>query len=275
LKQLMYVWRRRFSLCMIIATLLCAIVGCQKSGPAAAPAATPAPVPTPVPTPEYQLSPAPVDSASPTPIPGEAIDGVADPDEVLPQFASYKEAKAINEEVIGWITVPNTKIDYPVVRCNDNEFYLTHNVEKDDSDYGAIFMDFRNANEGQQRHIILYGHNMKNGTMFHDLNNYKQRSFFDENRVITFLWDNVETKWEIYAAYVIKNNDVYYIHTRFGSDENYVEYMNALIDYAKNSKYSVVDEAVTIKASDQVLTLSTCTYEYDNSRFAVSARRIS
>lgn len=243
---------------------------------------TPEATKTPMETPD-PVTPAPVTPA-PTPESQEP-DGVAGPMDVLPSLKSYREAKAINDEVIGWITIPNTNIDYPVVRGDDLLYYTTHNVEKEDSKYGAIFMDFRNADPKQQRHIIVYGHNMKNGTMFHDLNNFKQRAFFMENRIITFLWEGVETQWEVYAAYVVEENEAYYIRTRFDpdqrelkrfqtQDEFFVEYMNALLDYAKSSKYSVVDDIISIKATDQVLTLSTCTYEYDNSRFAVSARRI-
>ncbi len=261
-------------LALVIASIL--LSGCSApSNPSLAGETLPADTPVPSVTPAAGSdSPVPsFDASSATPVPIDELDGVAEPGDVLPQFSSYEEAKKTNPDVIGWISVPNTRIDYPVVRTDDNEYYLTHNVEKEESKHGAVFMDFRNSNSDQQRHIILYGHNMKNGTMFHDLNNYKQRSFFEENRIITFLWDGKETKWEVYAAYVVKQG-VYYIHTRFGSDDNYVEYMNSIIDYAKESKYSVVDDTVSIKASDQVLTLSTCTYEYDNSYFAVCARRI-
>ena len=220
-------------------------------------------------------SPAPSASGS-SEIPVEEIDGAADPDDVLPPTRAYDEYKKLNSDVIGWITVPNTQIDYPVVRAADNEYYLTHNVEKKKSKHGAIFMDYRNADKEQQYHIILYGHNMKNGTMFHDLNNYKQRSFFEKNRVITFNWDGQETKWEVYLAFVWHGGPVYW-HTRFNIKtpaENFAEYMNEVVSYMKSEKYTVYDDTVTIKPSDQVLTLSTCTYEYDQSRYVVSARRI-
>lgn len=187
---------------------------------------------------------------------------------------SYEEVKAINDDVIGWITIDGTVIDYPVVRAADNDYYLGRDVEKRKSAYGAIFMDFRNADPAQQKHIILYGHNMKNGTMFHDLMNYKQKSFFDEHRIIDLLWDGVETQWEIFVAYIIKPNTIYHISTAFTDDQHFADVMNQTIEYAKTVKPSNADPDVTIKPSDQVLTLSTCTYEYDDSFFAVMARRI-
>ncbi len=225
-------------------------------------------------TPDANATPAP-EKPTPTPAaPTKEPNGVAEPGDLLPQKRSYEESKRVNPDVIGWLTVPNTQIDYPVVRTSDNEFYLNHNVEKEESAHGAIFMDFRNADSTQQKHLILYGHNMKNGTMFHDLNNYKQENFFNQNRIISFIWNNTQTKWEVYAAYVWKMGGPYFYLTRFGTDQNFADCMNDMLDYVKTIKYSVVDEDVVIKGSDQVLTLTTCTYEYDDSWFVVSARRI-
>ncbi|HOG00439.1 MAG TPA: class B sortase [Clostridia bacterium] len=206
----------------------------------------------------------------------DELNGIAQADDVLPTL-KYEDARKLNPDVVGWISIPGTSIDYPVVRCDDNEYYLGRNVEKQKSRYGTVFMDFRNADAEQQKHIILYGHNMKNGTMFHDLMNYKQKDFFKENRFIYFLWDGTETVWEIYLATIIPNTDgftINYIATRFLDDNNFVSYMAEMAAYANTVSPSLVDESVAVTAADQVLTLSTCTYEYDNSRFAVQARRI-
>ncbi len=237
------------------------------SEPAASPSPTPAIVTvTPESTPESSE-----DSTGYSP---DELNGFAGPNDVLPMHDSYDEVKALNDDVIGWITIDGTIIDYPVVRTVDNDYYLSHDVEKRDSAYGAIFMDFRNADPAQQKHIILYGHNMKNGTMFHDLMNYKQKSFFDEHRIINLLWDGVETQWEIFSAYVIMPNTIYHIATAFTDDQQFADYINQAIEYAKTVKPSNVDPDITIRPSDQVLTLSTCTYEYDDSYLAVMARRI-
>lgn len=201
-------------------------------------------------------------------------DGIATAEDMLPMHNSYAESKAINDDVIGWIEVSGTNIKYPVTRCEDNFYYMSHNVEKEKSKYGCIFMDFRNADEEQRKHIVLYGHNMKNGTMFHDLVNYKQRDFFNENRYINFIWDGVETKWEVFCAYTVITDYIYPIHTRFISEQDFADVMNDTMEYAKTVSPSNVDSSVTIQPTDQVITLLTCTYEYDNSRFAVMARRL-
>ncbi len=264
-------------LALLMAALLVVMPGCtssQQSGDVVdlqtqQPVLTPEPAITPS-LPAAESTP----GVTATAIPLEELDGVAGPDDVLPPVMTYEEYKAKNSDVVGWITVPNTKIDYPVVRGKDNEFYLVHNVEKESSKHGAVFMDYRNADPQQQRHIILHGHNMKNGTMFHDLNNYKQRSFFEQNRTITFIWDGVVTKWEVFAAFVWPGDNSNVYETRFYDDQDFANYMKDWIDFVSNVKYSIVEKSVTIQPSDQVLTLSTCTYEYDNSRFLVSARRI-
>ena len=265
----------------ILALTLAAMLLCSACSAPAEPVSIPTPQPSGLPSPTPSAPPSsPSAAATPSPT-GDAdaygpdeLNGIAGPDDVLPMHESYEEVKALNSDVIGWITIGGTVIDYPVVRAADNDYYLGRDVEKRKSAYGAIFMDFRNADPTQQKHIILYGHNMKNGTMFHDLMNYKQKSFFDENRTIDLLWDGVDTRWEIFLAYIIMPNTVYHIYTDFSDDQQFADVMNQTIEYAKTVKPSNVDTSVTIKPSDQVITLSTCTYEYDGSFFAVMARRV-
>lgn len=204
------------------------------------------------------------------------LDGIAGQDDVLPDL-TYEEAKDKNKDTIGYISVPGTDIAYPVVRGEDNEYYLSHNILKDESKYGAIFMDFRNADKDQQKHIIIYGHDMKNGTMFHSLLNFKQKSFFSENRIISFTWGETETMWEIYLACTIPTVDghmINYTETRFGDNAAFEEYMTDMIAYARTAPSSTLSDNVTISQADQVLTLTTCTYEQDNSRFIIQARRV-
>ncbi len=275
----MFEWKR---LCVLLVVAVAAASLCTGCGQEAMPVDI-------VPVAEVTASP------SPAVIPGESLQpqieatttdpslqgttntdvsyGVAG-DNVLPSFESYEAAKAINDEVIGWITIDGMVIDYPVVRTENNEYYLNRDVEKKKSNYGAIFMDYRNADPNMQKHIILYGHNMKNGTMFHDLMNYKQSDFFSDHKTIRLIWDGVETKWEVFLAYIVMPDTIYHIHTMFADDQNFANVMNETIQYAKTVKPANYDASVTIRPSDQVLTLSTCTYEYDGSYFAVMARRV-
>jgi sortase B len=183
------------------------------------------------------------------------------------QGGKVYEAHQANADVIGWLTIPNTNIDYPVVMAKDNTYYLTNSAEKKPSKAGAIFMDCRNADAYEQHHLIIYCHNMRDGSMFHDLRNYKLEDFFNNNRLIELTIGDTEMAFEVYAAFVVEVDKVGFTTTHFGSAEDFAQYMNQL---AALSKFST---GVTIMPSDQVLTLSTCTYELENARYIVQARK--
>ncbi len=201
---------------------------------------------------------------------GVPDDGSETPPPVMSHGEDYERVRSKNKDVAGWISVPNTRIEYPVVRAADNEYYLTHDIEKNASKSGAVFMDFRNTDPETAKHILIYGHNMRNGSMFHDLNSYKIRDFFDNNRDITLILGDKTVKYEIYAAFVIAA-DLNFMETRFDDDATFLTYMNVLKDMSKFS----AKPSVKLNENDQILTLVTCTYEYDDSRFAVQARRVS
>ena len=280
-------YSRMFSLLFIAFFLLCA--GCDGTPSSV----TPAPPATAAPTPDTTFTPArtPAGIATPTPSPSPdgydstELDDIAAPGETLPAYASYEEARQASIdarggtcEVVGWITIPNTVIDYPVyLNETDEAYYLDHNSEGEVSKYGAIFMDTRNADSTQQQHVLIYGHDMRNGTMFHDLANYKQKAFFDENRYITLLWNDVETIWQVYLATPITDYTVRFTWTRFQSGDHFAEFMADMKSYARMVSSSIIDESIVIGPNDQVLTLSTCTYRPPEAReqcFVVQARRI-
>ena len=200
-----------------------------------------------------------------SPDPGEEI-----PHEIMSHTQDYQRYKAINSDVIGWISVPNTRIEYPVVIAADNDYYLNRNVEKERSKSGAVFMDYRNADAKNQRHIVLYGHNMNNGTMFNGLNDYKKKDFFDNNRKIYLYWNETPVEYEVFAAYNV-DVDIDFIKVEFSSDEDFLDTMSSL----KSMSKFTINPDITILPTDQIITLTTCTYEYDNQRFVVQARRVS
>lgn len=284
-------------LTLLFAAFFFLFAGCNGAPSATTPAPLASPSPssspiaetTPAVTPNTFPSPTATPELSPSPTPEgydlTELDGIAGPNDILPTYSSYEEAKKASVdarggvcEVVGWITIPNTAIDYPVcMNETDDEFYLDHNSEGMLSKYGAIYMDARNADPAQQQHVLIYGHDMRNGTMFHDLSNYRQRAFFDENRYITLIWNDVETIWQVYLATPITDYNVRFTWTRFQSGNHFAEFMADMKAYARMVATSIVDESITIGPNDQVLTLSTCTYQPPESKeqcFVVQARRI-
>lgn len=163
------------------------------------------------------------------------------------------------ENYVGWVAINNTRIDYPVVKYEDNDFYLNHGYDMKENVAGAIFMDRRNLGNVFDNHTILYGHYMKNGTMFTDLNLYLEADFFKENPLIQFKDLYKTYEYEVIAAYYVSADD--YV-LPYDLDENILEGMLAK---------SLFETNYTYQPSDRFLTLSTCNYILDNGRMILHA----
>ncbi|MGI6151001.1 MAG: class B sortase [Christensenellales bacterium] len=224
------------------------------------------PVDNPVPSPMDEAEPSPEPGAN-TPGPAAELPFAEAALAEMPRGEEYLALHKSNPEVLGWITVPNTNIDYAAALTTDNEKYLHTTLLGEESKAGAIFFDYRTDKLLSGRHLILYGHNMKAGTMFHDLNSYKHKNFFENNRIITLWAGSEKREYEVYAAYVA-TEDIYFIRMYFKDDAHFLDYMTGL---QALSKFST---DVELTADDQILTLVTCTYEEDNARFVVQARRV-
>jgi len=184
--------------------------------------------------------------------------------EILKQFEELLE---INPEIIGWIKVPNTNIDYPIVKTDNNQFYLDHDFRKEPEIRGAIFMDYRNQGDGSDRHTIIYGHQSRLDIMFTQLNKFKNRDFFENNEKIYLTTLHEKQEWQVFAAYETSTN-FNYIITDFSSDASFV---STVEQFQKRSKFN---RDVQIMKDDQILTLSTCVHGVDGMRFVVQAKRI-
>lgn len=171
-----------------------------------------------------------------------------------------------NEDIIGWIKISDTAIDYPVVKTDNNDFYLKNDVYKQPDKAGAIFMDFRNSGDFDDFNTIIYGHNMKNGSMFKSLLKYKDEDFFDTHPTIEYSTLYEDTQWEVFSAYVT-STDFYYIETDFPSEEDYQSFLDSIVE---KSLYAPDFE---VSATDTILTLSTCAYDFNDARFVVHARK--
>ena len=141
------------------------------------------------------------------------------------EFDELIENNEINKDTIGWITIADTSIDYPILQASDNIYYLTHDCNCNESKYGSIFMDCHNAADFSDNHTILYGHNMQNGSMFHDLNEYSSHTFCDEHSYIEVYSHGVYRKWVIFSTYSTEL-DFNYLQTTFDSPEEYSIFLN-------------------------------------------------
>lgn len=207
---------------------------------------------------------APVVVTEPEALPEAAPEPPPAPKTVLPKLAPYT---AQNADVVGWIHMDNTLVDYPVAKSYDNDYYLHRNLAGESYYPGTVFMDFRNVGDAGDRHTILYGHNMKDGSMFGTLKKYKKKDFYDANRFFTFSTLYEETRWEIFAAYVSPAT-LDLIPTDFKDDAAFMAFLET-----RQSK-SAYPNDITLKPTDHIMTLITCTYELRDARYVIHARRV-
>lgn len=172
---------------------------------------------------------------------------------------SYDKLLSLNEDTVGWLTVNNTNIDYPVVKSTDNSYYLEHNFYKEKDYSGWVFMDYRNSIDSLNDNTIIYAHNRySSGVMFGTLTETTKKDWYtnESNLYITFDTLYETHKWKIFSIYAIDVTSDY-LFTYFKDDNDRLEFYNML----KNRSDYEFDTNVT--ANDKILTLSTC---LDNDR---------
>lgn len=184
------------------------------------------------------------------------------PEDTLWPLVDFDALLEINPDVVAWIYIEGTNINYPVVRGADNSYYLTRLLDGTYNRAGTVFMDYRNRQDLSDRNTVLYGHNMQNGAMFHQLTKYKKQTFYEAHPVCLIMTPEGNYKLEFFAGYVTDMNDAAW-KMEFGSDEEYAQWLE---DAVSKSLFSS-----TLKpgAQDRVVTLSTCTYEYNDARFVL------
>lgn len=195
---------------------------------------------------------------------GTSSNGVTFSDEEV-TLNSYKILKDVNDDMVGWLTVKGTKIDYPVVRGEDNSHYLTTNFYKEADYNGWVFMDYRNNAVDLDANTIIYAHNRySSGIMFGTLPNVRKKSWLEneDNYYITFNTMNKVQKWKIFSYYSIKVTSDY-LETTFDNTKDHEKFIKLI------TKRSKKNFKTTVTTDDKILTLSTC---YNtNDRFVVHA----
>lgn len=165
----------------------------------------------------------------------------------------FNRLKEQNNETVAWIKVNNTNIEYPVVKTDNNNFYLNHSFDKTKNSAGWIFADYRNKLDDTDKNIVVYGHNMRDDSMFGSLKNILNLDWYDneENMNITFYTENEKCVYKVFLIYKTESED-YYIKTEFNNDNEFEQFINTI----KNR--SIKDFAINVSSSDSILTLSTC-----------------
>lgn len=186
----------------------------------------------------------------------------------------YKTLYEKNKKLIGWLKIDDTNIDYPVMQTSDNDYYLEHNYNQEYDKNGSIFMDCSCSIYPRSTNLILYGHHMKSGKMFGQLQKYAKESYGKEHAFIQFDTIYEKSTYQlmfVFRSQVYSDNDIvfkYYQFINANSEEEFNYYMNEM------SVLSLYDTGVTASYGDSLLTLSTCDSSQTDGRFVVVAKRI-
>lgn len=174
----------------------------------------------------------------------------------------FDSLKEINPDVIGWLYYPSLDISYPIMKGEDNDYYLHHTIEKKENFSGSIFMETKNTSTFADSHTIIYGHNMKNGSMFGKLKRIRDLEMTEDDHKFWILTPEKTQLCRVFSAQEVKaGGEAYMLFT--GPCQEFVDWANQLC------RTSIVDpDGVTFEETDRIITLSTCTSN-DKTRFVV------
>ncbi|MEG0574635.1 MAG: class B sortase [Erysipelotrichaceae bacterium] len=166
----------------------------------------------------------------------------------------FKKLSEINPDVVAWIVVPDTDISYPIVQGKDNDYYLNHTFEKRENYAGAIFNDYAASPNYSDLNTFIYGHNIKHGTMFSDVQKFKDQAFFEAHPYLYIFTPEKKYKCDIMSMYSTDASSDSYIngYTSWDGFSNYVNLIKSKAMYARD---------VAFGEGDHMITLSTCSYE--------------
>ncbi|WP_270893553.1 class B sortase [Listeria welshimeri] len=181
-----------------------------------------------------------------------------------------KSLQKLNKDMAGWLTIADTEIDYPILQSTDNDYYLHHNYKNEKARAGSIFKDYRNTNEFLDKNTIIYGHNMKDGSMFADLRKYLDKDFFKAHPTFSYESGLANYKVEIFSVYET-TTDFYYIETDFPGKQDFDDYLE------KVQQQSIYKSNVKVSSKDRIITLSTCDTEkdYEKGRMVIQGKLVA
>lgn len=231
-----------------------------ESPPTLQPTAEPLPEATPVADTSPEPTPVPTETPEPTPAP------IPNP---------YAEAYSDNSDMVGWLVIPGTNVDYPVMWTpGDENYYLYRGFDGSENANGCLLLDTDSSLEPLTTNLIIHGHNMKSGAMFGNLTDYEDEEYFREHRQIILHTETCQRNYEIIAVFrsqVYKKTDDVFKFYKFFQANTQEEFD----DFYNNIKaLSLYDTGVNAEFGDRFITLSTCVYHVTNGRFVVVAKEV-
>jgi len=201
-----------------------------------------------------------------------------EPDDVIEEsgppvmMARFSQLIEQNADLVGWIRVPNTVINYPVLYCKDNAYYLNHDFNKKYSAAGTPFLDMRADLLEKNQSLSTYAHYLKDGKMYSALHNYKSLNYYKENPVFVFDSLYEEGVYKIFSVFYMAGNasdKLFYnfMKAHFDSDEEFSNHINQIL------ARSIFLTAVDVTTDDQLVLMTCCTYETDNLRLIIAGRK--
>ena len=183
-----------------------------------------------------------------------------------PVDVDFDMLQKMNAEAVGWLYCEGTPINYPVVQSTDNSYYLNHLYDDQTNSSGAIFMDAMNSSDLSDANTIIYGHNMKNGTMFASLQNYDKQSYYEQHPVMYYMTKEHDYRIDIFASYETSgDSEAFTIF--FDSEQTYSGYLQRV--WAK-SRIDTSDLPMSV--DDNIITLATCSYSFNDARYVVQGK---
>lgn len=189
--------------------------------------------------------------------------------ETSPITVDFDELLKQSSDVVGWIYSADTPINYPVVRGEDNDFYLHRFMDGSYNPSGTIFLDIACEGDFTSRNTIIYGHHMNDGSMFASLSDYRKQGqeYYDQHSVMYLNTPTQNYRIEVFTGFITDaESDVYTVS--FSSEESFTNYIRRM------KSHSVFESDVEVQPEDNIVTLSTCAYDFENARFVVLGRLV-
>lgn len=183
---------------------------------------------------------------------------------IVPQI-DFAALSAVNEDVVGWLYLPDTVINYPVVQGEDNSYYLKHLVDGTYNANGCLFMDYKNNRDFLDDNTLIYGHHMDSGKMFASLVKYKEQEFYDAHPVMYFVTEDMTYQVELFSGYTTTADAGAYMIS-LSTREEKIEWLKEM--FHTSDFYA----DVTVSALDHIVTFSTCAYDFQNARYVLHGK---